>query len=108
RTAWRHREDPRSGLVVAGRAASQGRQGAAIKRVLVTGAGGSPATNFVRSLRAAPEPVYLAGTAADPYCFLRAETHSRHSSPDWRPQLSGRAQRSDRAEGVGLVHAQND
>jgi glutathione synthase/RimK-type ligase-like ATP-grasp enzyme len=83
--------------------------GAAVKRVLVTGAGGSPATNFVRSLRAAPEPVHLAGTDADPYCLLRAETDSRHlvpvaGDPDYLDILNALIER----EGVGLVHAQND
>jgi carbamoyl-phosphate synthase large subunit len=82
---------------------------AAMKRVLVTGAGGSPATNFVRSLRAAPEPVHLAGTDADPYCLLRAETDSRHlvppaGDPDYLDVLNTLIER----EGIGLVHAQND
>ena len=37
-----------------------------MKRIMVTGAGGSPATGFVRSLRAAPEPYYLIGVDVDP------------------------------------------
>jgi biotin carboxylase len=89
--------------------AAAGRPGAPVKRVLVTGAGGSPATNFVRSLRAAPEPVHLAGTDADPYCLLRAETDSRHlvpaaGDPDYLDVLNALIERED----IGLVHAQND
>ena len=80
-----------------------------MKRVLVTGAGGSPATNFVRSLRAAPEPVHLTGTDADPYCLLRAETDTRHlvppaGDPAYLDVLNAIVERED----VGLVHAQND
>src|SRR5438552_4386785 len=50
-------------------------------RVLVTGAGGSPATNFVRSLRQAPEPVYLIGVDAHKYTLWRAETDERYLIP---------------------------
>jgi 3-methyl-D-ornithine--L-lysine ligase PylC-like protein len=80
-----------------------------VKRILVTGAGGSPATNFVRSLRAAPEPFHLVGTDADRYCLMRAETDSRWlvppaSDPDYLPVLNAIVER----ERVDLVHAQND
>ncbi len=47
-------------------------------RILVTGAGGAPATNFVRSLRLAKEhPYYIIGVDADVYCLQRAETDER-------------------------------
>ena len=80
-----------------------------MKRILVTGAGGSPATNFVRSLRAAPEPVHLVGTDADRYCLMRAETDARHlvppaGDPAYLRVLNAIIER----ERVGLVHAQND
>jgi hypothetical protein len=80
-----------------------------VKRVLVTGAGGSPATNFVRSLRAAPEPFHLVGTDADRYCLMRAETDARYlvpsaSDPAYLRVLNAIIER----ERVGLVHAQND
>ncbi len=45
-----------------------------MKRILVCGAGGAPATNFVRSLRLAREPFFLAGTDCDSYTLCRAET----------------------------------
>ena len=45
-----------------------------MKKVMITGAGGSPATNFVRSLRASPEKFHLVGTDCDKYYLMRAET----------------------------------
>lgn len=50
-------------------------------RVLITGAGGSPATNFVRSLRQAPGRFHLIGVDADKYCLCRAETDERYMVP---------------------------
>ena len=80
-----------------------------MKRILVTGAGGSPATNFVRSLRGAPEPIRLVGTDADRFCLMRAETDARYlvpsaSDPDYLAVLNAVVER----ERVDLVHAQND
>jgi glutathione synthase/RimK-type ligase-like ATP-grasp enzyme len=80
-----------------------------MRRILVTGAGGSPATNFVRSLRSAPEPMYLVGTDADRYCLMRAETDARHlvpaaGDPSYLEVLNAIIKR----EHIDLVHAQND
>ena len=50
-------------------------------RILVTGAGGSPATNFVRSLRLAPEKFELIGVDANKYYLQRAETNERYLVP---------------------------
>lgn len=52
-----------------------------MKRILITGAGGAPSTNFVRSLRDAPEPFYLIGVDGDPYYLQRAETDERYLIP---------------------------
>jgi len=52
-----------------------------MKRILVTGAGGSPATNFVRSLKAAPEKIYMVGTDCDKFYLMRAETNKRFLVP---------------------------
>jgi len=52
-----------------------------MKRILVTGAGGSPAVNFTRSLRAAPEKFYLVGTDSSKYYLHRAETDERYLVP---------------------------
>ena len=53
-----------------------------MKRILITGAGGSPAVNFTRSLRSSPEKVYLIGTDSDKYNLLRAETDERYLVPN--------------------------
>jgi len=50
-------------------------------RVVVTGAGGSPATGFVRSLKSAPESYYTIGFDTNPYTLQRAETDERYLMP---------------------------
>lgn len=52
-----------------------------MKRILVTGAGGTPSTNFVRSLRKAPEKFYLIGADSNKYYLHRAETDERYLVP---------------------------
>ena len=52
-----------------------------MKRVLVTAAGGSPATGFSRSLRSAPEPYHLIGVDANKYTLQRAEVDQRFLVP---------------------------
>ncbi len=63
-----------------------------MKRILITGAGGSPATNFVRSLRMAPEPFHLIGVDSNKYYLQRAETDEKYlvpraSEPEYIPIL---------------------
>lgn len=52
-----------------------------MKRILVTGAGGTPTTNFVRSLRDSPEKYYFIGVDINKYYLHRAETDERHLIP---------------------------
>lgn len=52
-----------------------------MKNILVLGAGGSPATNFVRSLREAPEKFNLIGTDCNKYYIQRAETDRKYLVP---------------------------
>ncbi len=80
-----------------------------VKRILVTGAGGSPAVNFTRSLRAAPEQFYLIGTDSSKYYLQRAETDECHlivgaKDKDYIEILS-EIIRESHAE---LLHVQND
>jgi carbamoyl-phosphate synthase large subunit len=63
-----------------------------VKRILVTGAGGAPALNFIRSLRQAAEPFHIIGVDADPYRLMRAESDEIHAipksrDPDYLPLL---------------------
>ena len=50
-------------------------------RILITGAGGAPATNFVRSLRRTDEKFHLIGVDCDKYYLQRAETDERYLVP---------------------------
>ena len=80
-----------------------------MRRILVTAAGGSPSTNFVRSLRAAPEPYHLIGVDANAYHLQRAETDERYlvppaSASDFLDILERIAQDTD----AELIHSQAD
>lgn len=62
------------------------------KRIIITGAGGSPSTNFVRSLRMSPEKFFLIGLDCDKYYLQRAETDLKFlvptvNSPHYIPVL---------------------
>lgn len=52
------------------------------RRILVTGAGGTPTTNFVRSLRESPERFHLVGVDCNRYYLQRAETDERFLVPE--------------------------
>ena len=80
-----------------------------MKRVLITGAGGAPATNFVRSLRHAPEEFHLIGIDSSKYYLQRAETDERHLMPrasedEYIPLLKELIE----ATGAELIFAQPD
>ena len=49
-----------------------------MKKILVTGSGGSPSTNFVRSLRKSPEKFYIVGIDAAKFSLVRSETDEKH------------------------------
>lgn len=81
-----------------------------MRTILITGAGGAPATNFVRSLRMAKnEQFRLIGVDADKYYLKRAETDETYliplaSDPDYLPILNSII----RETGAELVFAQPD
>ena len=80
-----------------------------MKRILVLGAGGSASTNYVRSLRIAPEEFYLIGTDSNKFYLQRAETDEmylvpRADSPDYISELNSIIKKTD----VQFIHAQND
>lgn len=52
-----------------------------MKRVLITGAGGPAAINFIMSLKIAPEKFYLVGTDTNDYNVCLAPTDSAHIVP---------------------------
>jgi len=80
-----------------------------MKKILVTGAGGAPALNFIKSLRMAPEPFHLIGVDCDVYTLARAQTDERHlglraSEEEYIPVLNDIIA----ASGAELLFAQPD
>jgi biotin carboxylase len=80
-----------------------------VRRVLVTGAGGSAAANFVQSLRAAPEPFHLVGTDARREHLELADLDARYllpraDDPAYLDELNAIV----KAENVEVVHPQPD
>lgn len=80
-----------------------------MRRILVTGAGGSPSVNFTRSLRRGSDEYYIVGTDADKYYLQRAEVDKKYLAPlakdpkyiDFLNYIIGK-------ENIEFVHAQND
>src|SRR5262249_24662897 len=80
-----------------------------MKRVLVTGAGGSPGINFIQALREAPEPFAIVATDINRYHLQWLDVERRYlvppcSDPDYIEILNEIIAR----EGVDLVHPQPD
>ena len=79
-----------------------------MKRIIITGAGGSPSTNFVRSLKACPEQFYFIGVDCDKYFLQRAETDEKYLIPsrndkDYIPFLNSIIKKTK----ADFLHAQN-
>ena len=80
-----------------------------MKRILVTGAGGSPSANFIRSLRATDEEYYIVGTDADKYYLQRAEVDAKYLAPFANdPKYIDFLNYIIEKENIEFVHAQND
>ncbi|MFB0534914.1 MAG: carboxylate--amine ligase [Anaerolineae bacterium] len=80
-----------------------------MKRILITGAGGTPSTNFVRSLRVSSESFHLIGVDCNEYYLHRAETNERYLVPyaddkDYVPILKGIIQETK----PDLIYSQPD
>lgn len=80
-----------------------------MKRILVTGAGGSAASNFVASLRMVPEDIYIVGADIKPFHLELAEVQRRYllpvaSDPNYIEKLNALIRR----EAIDLVHPQPD
>jgi hypothetical protein len=80
------------------------------RRILVAGAGGSPAVNFTRSLRASRRHDYhLVGIDASKYYLHRAETDARYLVPlASDPRYVDVLNDISRQESIDLLHVQND
>ncbi|MBU2530983.1 MAG: carboxylate--amine ligase [Elusimicrobia bacterium] len=80
-----------------------------MKRILIGAAGGSPSTNFVRSLRLLGEDIFLAGIDCDKYTLQRAETDvkllaPRANDPDYFRVLNDIIKEYE----IEFLHFQND
>jgi hypothetical protein len=80
-----------------------------MKRILITGAGGSPAVNFSRSLRDSKDEFYLIGVDCNKYTLQRAETDERYLIPaasdkNYLPVLKEIIKKTS----AEFIHAQND
>ena len=80
-----------------------------MKRLLILGAGGAPACNFIRSLRQSKERFYLVGTDGDPYRLQRSEADKNYLVPmasekEYLPVINAIIKK----ERIQLIHTQND
>lgn len=80
-----------------------------MKKILVTGVGGSPATNFVRSIRKIAEPIFIVGTDANKYYLARSEADVSYLVPscndeNYIPFLNYIIKKHN----IEFVHIQND
>jgi carbamoyl-phosphate synthase large subunit len=80
-----------------------------VKRILVTGAGGPAATNFIRSLRLAAEPFHIVGTDANAFHLALSQADVNYELPLVSdPAYLGELNRLIEREDIGFVHAQPD
>lgn len=80
-----------------------------MKRILVTGAGGSAASNFITSLRLAKEKFYIIGTDVKPYHLELSNVDKKYllpltSDPSYIKKLNSLIKK----ERIDLVHPQPD
>ncbi len=79
------------------------------KVILVTGAGGAPATNFIRSLRAMGESVTLIGTDANEFSLARSEADISYLVPECtHKKFLTFLNYLIKKHGVDFLHVQND
>lgn len=80
-----------------------------MKRIVILGAGGSPADNVIKSLRAAPERFWIIGTEVDPYTIQRSHADETYMTPFWdHPKSIDRLKEIIRLTNAEFVHAQPD
>ena len=78
-----------------------------MRRILVTGAGGAAAANFVHSLRLAPEPFYVVGTDTSAFHLELAPVDARYLLPPAEdPGYLDELNAVVAAETVDVVHPQ--
>src|SRR5919109_2038404 len=78
-----------------------------MRRILVTGAGGAAAANFVHSLRLAPEPFFVVGSDTSKYHLELAPVDARYllpraEDPGYLDELNALVEK----EALEIVHPQ--
>lgn len=80
-----------------------------MKRILITGAGGSPAANFIRSLRSSREKYFIVGTDVDEYYLKRSEADASYLVPHRNdPKYVDFLNYIIKEHAIEFIHAQND
>lgn len=77
--------------------------------ILVTGSGGAPSTNFIRSLKASKYPFRIIGTECDEYYYFRSEAEKtfmvpKVTDPSFIPTINTIIKKHS----IDLIHIQND
>lgn len=80
-----------------------------MKRVLVTGCGGSAASNFIKSLRLADEKIYIVGVDVDKYHIKLSQADKSYlvpmcNTPEYIPAINEIIHK----EGIEFLHCQPD
>ena len=80
-----------------------------MKKILICGAGGTPSTNFVRSIRKMDEDIFIVGVDSNKYTLQRAETNKKYLVPradneNYIDILNTIIEENN----IEFIHAQND
>ena len=80
-----------------------------MKRILVFNAGGSPSTNFIRSLREAKEEFYIVGVDCNKYYLMRSEANISYLIPEFTDNDYYKIiNRIIEYQKIDFIHIQND
>jgi carbamoyl-phosphate synthase large subunit len=81
-----------------------------VKRILVTGAGGTPSFNFIRCLRSSAETLYIVGTDSNKYYIhLAREVDKKYIIPNYDDKaFINKLNEIAEKESIEFIHAQPD
>jgi len=80
-----------------------------MKRILVTGTGGSASTNFIRSLRLAPEKIYMVGVDNNKYYIHLSQADKNYLVPNYTdPNYIDELNKIIVKEKIEFLHCQPD
>lgn len=80
-----------------------------MKKILITGSGGSPAANFIRSLRRLKEKFFIVGTDSNEYYVNRSEADVSYLAPSCKdPKYADFLNYIIKKHKLEFLHVQND